>query len=188
MNWKALLLAFAVVSFSSSLLSTEKTSVAKTTPSTAGIHQYGNTELDSLDSVGLIKLNRTSILKQLRLTGSLIAQGAKIGSLDISGEANLTDTTIENGGNVIGSFQATRSTLKKNLTVLSQKILITASNLESITIRQDSGFKGKQILELRQGTIINGSVHFESGKGEVLIFPGSQVLGNVTGGKIIRKS
>jgi hypothetical protein len=29
---------------------------------------------------------------------------------------------------------------------------------------------------------------FESGKGEVLVYPGSQVLGQVTGGKIIKKS
>ena len=76
---------------------------------------------------------------------------------------------------------------QKNITLLTQKAVFTASKLEGITVRKDGACKGKQVLELKQGTIVNGPIVFESGKGEVVIYPGSQVLGSVTGGKIVRK-
>jgi hypothetical protein len=153
-----------------------------------GVNQYGRTELEAIDSIGLIKLNGTSIKNQLQLVGSLIAQDAKIGSLNITGEANLTGCTVENEGKIVGAFQATKSNFKKNLTISSQKILLTACKAESLTIHRNEGFKGKQTLELTQNTVINGTVVFESGKGEVVLHsPGSQVLGGVVGGKIIKR-
>ncbi len=152
-----------------------------------GSTQYGAVALDALDGTGLIKLNGTTVAK-IHLTGSLISQNAEIGSLDIMGEANLTGTTVKNGGSIMGSLQAVRSTFQDSITLLSQKAVFTASRLEGITVRQDGGYKGKQIIELKQGTQINGPIHFESGKGEVILFPGCQVLGTVTGGKIVKKS
>lgn len=151
-------------------------------------NQYGAVNIEALDAVGLIRLNGTTVTNQARITGSLISQNATIGSIDIIGEANLTGTQVKNGGYVMGSLQAVRSTFEKSITILSQKALFTASKLEGITIKQDGSYKGKQIVELKQGTIINGPIHFESGKGEVIVFPGCQVLGSVTGGKIVKKS
>jgi hypothetical protein len=151
-------------------------------------NQYGAVNLESLKTTGLIKLSGTSIENGLQLVGSLICQNGEIGSLDIMGEANLTGTQIKQASIVLGSLQATRSTFQKPLTLLSQKALFTASTLESITVRKDDSFKGKQILELRQGSIVNGPIHFESGKGEVIVYPGCQVLGPVTGGKVVKKS
>jgi len=87
----------------------------------------------------------------------------------------------------MGQIQAVRSTFEKPITILSQKAVFTESKLKEITVKQDSAFKGKQIIELRQRTIVDGPIHFESGRGEVQIFPGSQVLGIVSGGKIIKK-
>lgn len=151
-------------------------------------NQYGAVTLASLDATGLIKLNGTSITGPLHLTGSLIAKNGELGSLEILGEANLTDSLVKEGGSILGSLQAIRSTFQKPISVLAQKVVFTASHLEAITVLRDGGFKGKQIVELKQGTIVQGSIHFESGKGEVLVFPGSQVLGPVTGGKVVRKS
>lgn len=150
-------------------------------------HHYGAETLKSVQRTGLVKLSGTKIEEQLQLNGSLISQNAEIGSLNIMGEANLTGTTIKESSTVMGSLQATRSTFTKALTLLSQKSLFTSSTLDTITILKDNGFKGKQIIELRQGTIVNGAIHFESGKGEVILSPGCQVLGTVTGGKIVRK-
>ncbi|PIS02305.1 MAG: hypothetical protein COT85_05940 [Chlamydiae bacterium CG10_big_fil_rev_8_21_14_0_10_42_34] len=158
---------------------------AETTKVT-GANQYGEVTLDTLDGVGLIKLNATTV-ETINLTGSLITQDAQIGTLNVIGEANLKGTTIQNAGSVMGSLQATRSTFQNTLTILSQKALFTTSTLEAITVKRDSGYKGKQILELRHHTIINGPIHFESGKGEVIVHPTCQVLGEVTGGKVIKK-
>lgn len=188
MNWKSIVLGLVAFSFIASLFADAKTTPPKPSQSTAGINQYGAVDLEDLDAIGLIKLNGTSVANKLRLTGSLISQNAKIGSLDIIGEANLTGTTVKGGGHIMGSIQAVRSTFEKSITILCPKALFTGSHLQGITVQQDTSFKGKQVIELKQGTIINGPIHFESGKGEVIVFPGCQVLGGVTGGKIVRKS
>lgn len=151
-----------------------------------GASQYDEVTIDDLNGTGLIKLNGTTVTS-IHLTGSLITKDAKIGTLDIIGEANLKDTTVTNGGSIMGSLQATRSTFLNSITILSQKAVFTSSRLEGITVQKDTGYKGKQVIELKQGTIINGPIHFESGKGEVIIFPGCQVLGIITGGKVIKK-
>lgn len=179
MKLRSLLLALLALSLIASAF-------ADTTKVT-GSNQYGEVELETIDGTGLIKLNGTTA-QAIHLTGSLVAQGAQIGMLDIMGEANLKDSTIQNASTVMGSLQATRTTFQNSLSILSQKALFTSSRLESITVKQDMGYKGKQIIELRQGTLINGAIHFESGKGEVIVFPGCQVLGDVTGGKIVKKS
>lgn len=153
----------------------------------SGSSQYGEVTLDNVDGFGLVKLNGTTV-STVHLTGSLITQYAAIGTLNIIGEANLKDSTVEKGGVILGSLQAVRTTFKGPITIHSQKALFTASKLEGITVQVESGFKGKQIIELKQGTIINGPIHFDSGRGEVIIFPGCQVLGTVTGGKIVKKS
>ena len=150
--------------------------------------QYGKETLESLGGNGLIRLSGTSVTNEIRLMGSLISQNGQIGSLDVIGEVNLTETTVEHGGSIMGSIQAVRSTIKEPITILSQKAVFTSSKLAGITVKQDTAFKGKQTIELRQGTLVDGPIHFESGKGEVLLHTGSQVLGPVTGGKVIKKS
>lgn len=179
MKWRNWLIALTALSFIATLFAD--------TPLVTGANQYGAVTLPALRGSGLIKLNGTTV-DTVHLTGSLLTQDAEIGSLDIIGEANLKDTTIKNASTIMGSFQATRTTFKSSVTLLGQKALLTASHLEGITVQKDGGYKGKQIIELKQGTLINGPIHFESGKGEVIVFPGCQVLGPVTGGKIVKKS
>lgn len=148
---------------------------------------FGKETIEAIDGAGLIKLNGTTVDKEVHVIGSLIAQNGHIGSIDVIGEVNLTGTTIKQGGYIMGSFQATRSKIQEHLTILSQKAVLTNSQLSNLTIKKDGAYKGKQTVELRGGTIVDGAIHFESGKGEVLIFPGSQVLGPVTGGQVIKK-
>jgi hypothetical protein len=179
MKWRTLIFALLALSFITTLF-------AKPTKAEGG-GQFGQTTLESIDGTGLVKLNGTIVEKEIHLLGSLISQNGVIGTLDIFGEANLTETTVEHGGSVMGSIQTVRSNIKHPITILSQKSVFTDSKLVGITIEQDSAFKGKQFIELRQGTIVDGPIHFKSGKGEVLIYTNSQVLGPVTGGKVIKK-
>lgn len=144
-------------------------------------------QLESLEGTGLLKLNGTSVAKEIHLTGSLICQNGEIGSLDIIGEANLTETKILHASTIMGSFQATRCQMEEPLTLLTQRAVFTGVKLTGIEVKRDSAYKGKQIIELRQKTLVDGPIHFESGKGEVLLYTGSQVLGPITGGKIIKK-
>lgn len=180
MKWKPFLIALIALSFVASLF-------AEPTKAEGG-GSFGKETLESLNGTGLIKLNGTTIENEIHVIGSLITQNGELGKLDIMGEANLTETTVEEGGTVMGSMQTMRSTIKKPLTILSQKSVFTASKLAGITVEQDTAFKGKQFIELRQGTLVDGPIHFKSGRGEVLIYSSSQVLGPVTGGKVIKKN
>ncbi len=180
MKFRTLILGLIALSFMATLF-------ADGTKAQGG-GQYGKITLESLEANGLVKLNGTSITNEVHLIGSLISQNGEIGSLDVIGEVNFTETTIRHGGSIMGSIQAVRSNIKQPITILSQKAVFTSTKLAGITVKQDSAFKGKQIIELRQGTIVDGPIHFESGKGEVLVYTGSQVLGAVTGGKIIKKT
>ena len=148
---------------------------------------YGTETIESLQVSGLAKLHGTTITHTLQVTGSLISLYAHLNTVEIVGEANLTDTHVEKEATITGSLQAVRSTFDRHLNLLTQKAVFTNCKAKSLLIRQDGAFKGKQIVELKQGTIINDSIVFEGGKGEIHLYPGSQILGPVTGGKVIRK-
>ena len=151
-----------------------------------GIGNYGTEFIDSIHGEGLIKLNGTSVT-DLRVDGSLVSKGAQVGSMTVHGEANFRDTLINGSALVIGSIQAHGSTFNQPLTLCTPKATFTHTRIASLSIRKESGFKGKQVIELKQGTTVSGPIHFESGKGEVHIDPTSKVTGPVTGGKIIHK-
>lgn len=185
MKWRTLILSLVAFSFIATLFIG---AVDEPAPKSFGQHQFGSTTLEALTAAGLVKLSGTSIQNTLHVDGSLIAKDATIGTLEVTGEANLTRTTLHNPTRIFGSLQANHSTFEQLLTIQTQKAVFTATSLNAITVQKDVAFKGKQILELRQGTQVNGPILFESGKGEVLVYPGSLLLGSVTGGKVIKKS
>lgn len=180
MKWKSLIFVLIAFSFIASLFA-EPTKVV-------GGANFGHETLEAIDGTGLVKLNGTTVDNEVHVLGSLISQNGQIGSINVNGEVTLTATTVKHGGSIMGSFQAVRSKIEAPLTILGQKTVITNSKLSGITIKKDSAYKGKQIIELRLGSIVDGPIHFESGKGEVLLYQSSQVLGPVTGGKIVKKS
>ncbi len=191
MRLRTIVLVILILSFAASFVFAEETPQAPPSAAAtkvAGANNFGSETLDSLQGAGLVKMYGTTVVNLVQVSGSLITKNAQIGSLEITGEANLTGTTVHGGGNVAGSLQMVSSTFNQSLTLTSQKAVFTASHLEGIKVLQDMGYKGKQILELRKGTIVNGPIEFQSGKGEVQVFPGSLVLGEVTGGKIVKKS
>ncbi len=179
MKWRKLVLGLIALSFVASLFA-EPTRVD-------GGGSFGKVTLESVDGTGLVKLNGTTVLEGVRTLGCLISQNSEIGSLDVMGEVNLTGTIVKHGGSIMGSIQTIHSDIKGPITILSQKSIFASSKLVGITIKQDGGFKGKQIVELKSGTIVDGPIHFESGKGEVIIHSGSQVLGPVSGGQVTKK-
>lgn len=179
MKFRTFIFGLITLSFLTTLFAQE--------PEVMGLGTYGAETLDSLEGTGLVKLDGTSVANLLHVMGSLIAKDAHIGTLDVMGEANLRNTTVKNAATIMGSFQASRSIFEQNINIHTQKALFTACKTKGISVHKDGGFKGRQIIELKQGTVIDGPIHFDSGKGEVVIFPGCKVTGAVTGGKIVKK-
>jgi hypothetical protein len=149
----------------------------------------GQEMFENLKSSGVLKLNGTTIKNLLEIQGCLIAQGAKIGSMDAGGEVNLTNSVVSQASSISGYLKAQGTTFKGPLTLSLYKAVLTSSKvLGNITVQKQEAFKGKQVIELKQGTVVEGSIVFESGKGEVHLYPGSKVYSSIEGGKLIRKN
>jgi hypothetical protein len=147
---------------------------------------FGKEEVGEIRGAGIFRLQGTKAAG-VDVTGSLIAQEARLGGLLVKGEANLQDCRIEGTAEVIGSLRAYGGSFEKELALLAQKAVFEQCDVAAIRIREDLGFKGKQVIELKKGTHVRGSIVFEAGRGEVILHPGAHLLGNVTGGHIVKK-
>jgi hypothetical protein len=144
---------------------------------------------ENLKSAGVLKLNGSTIKNLLEVQGCLIAQAAKLGSLEAMGEVNLTDSVVSQASTITGYLRAQGTTFKGPLTLSLYKAVFTASKIQgAITIQKQEAFKGRQVIELKQGTIVEGPIVFESGKGEVHLYSNSKLYSSIEGGKLIRKN
>ena len=149
---------------------------------------FGIVTFENLTTKGLLKLNGTTVKQTLYVNGSLLTQGANLHNVEVLGEANFKNTIIEEKTHVMGSLRAEKSLFKDHLTIHGVKALFIACQIGSIKVLKEPSFKGSQVLELKQKTIVDGPIVFEAGKGEIHCYPGSYVLGIVTGAKIVRKN
>lgn len=184
-KYKAILL----FSLFTSLFSTENTLL----PSRETVLSVGGASsqetFENLKSSGVLKLNGSTVKNLLEVQGCLIAQAAKLGSLEAMGEVNLTDSVISQASTVTGYLRAQGTTFRGPLTLSLYKAVFTASKVQgAITIQKQEAFKGKQVIELKQGTIVEGPITFESGKGEVHLYSNSKLYSPLKGGKLIRKN
>lgn len=186
---RRLLLLITLFGLAASLLMADNT-LDKAAPKqvqSMGAGSFGNETIDSIDTMGLAKLKGTTVLHLVQVSGSLISQDATLGSVSVMGEAHFTNTIIQNGGSILGYVQAHNSTFDGPLFIRGQKSVFVSTKLKGITVQPLDAFKGKQIIELRQKTIVDGPITFESGRGEIYLYPGAQVIGTVQGGKIVKK-
>jgi hypothetical protein len=154
----------------------------------SGSHSLGAHVFEKIVSNGLLKLHNTTVTQSIRVNGTLIAQAARLNSLDLSGDGSLSDTIVSEPCVIVGALRTQNCTFHGPLTLGVQKAHFSGSKVGAITIRKDLSYKGKQLIELKQRTVVDGPITFESGRGEVHVYPGSQVLGAVTGGKVIKKN
>lgn len=195
-RWGFLLLALATIPGWSAPPVQIKTAPLKseTAPSVApvqtleGMNSLGAQTVEQITSSGLLKLNGTKVTQMLRVSGSLLTQSARLHTVEVYGEANLSQTTVEQPSTIIGYLRAQNSQFLAPLTLGAQKAVFTSCKIASLTVRKEDAFKGKQIIELKQNSLIEGDVVFESGRGEVHLYPGTQLLGTVQGGKAIKKN
>lgn len=152
-----------------------------------GTQRYGSETLSSIQTNGAVILEGTKILGLAEINGSLQAEEAAMNSLQINGQVDLKNCFVPNGSNINGMLNADNTKFLKELSVSSQKITLRTCAVDSLIIREVAGFKGVQILDLRDGTTITGPIVVESGNGEVWLSTNSEVSGEVTGAKVIKK-
>lgn len=152
-----------------------------------GSQSYGKETLSSIQANGSLILDGTKVLGLVQVNGSLDADEANIESLHINGRADIKNSLIKNGTKVDGALIANNTMFQHELSVASQKITLGTCSVDTLIVREVAGFAGIQVVDLRSGSKITGSVNFESGHGEIWLSSNSEVSGEITGAKVVRK-
>ncbi|MEI6242303.1 MAG: hypothetical protein WCP39_02735 [Chlamydiota bacterium] len=173
---------FFLLSFQSS---SEKT---QNPPKTSfGMTHFGNETLASIRSDGFLHLNGTHIIDTVHINGHLEAENAEIGNLVANGCAHLKNSIIKGTAIIHGTIDAHNTIFQNELSLTAEKASFSGCTLESIDVKKKALSFSSQTLEFHDHSKVKGSITFESKKGEVLLFNGSEVLGSVYGGTILHK-
>ena len=159
--------------------------LVNTCAASSGNLYYKNESLDSIHGNGLVKIVNCTISESVHVNGSLSCEDSIVGSLHVNGQASIKNSTIQGNSTISGFLESVSSKFQSEMTVSSQKIILKASVIDSLVIN-DVGEHLPEIVELKNGTTINGSITFRSGKGEVIMDSNCKILGKVKGG-IIRR-
>lgn len=155
--------------------------------SAEGYLTYGNEILNSIQVNGFVTLNGTTILQQLQVNGSLSANQAQIGEMVVNGQASLNNCTVKNKSVVAGSLSAMLSTFNDEITLDSNNSTFDGCTIVSIRVRKNKNSAIPPTIELKGKTKVSGMITFESGNGQVIASPDSQIsTAKIVGGVLQR--
>jgi len=147
--------------------------------------KQGKETVSSIQVNGSVVLNEAEILGLVQVNGSLKADASKIHTLQVNGQANLNSCVIHDTAIVNGSLSAKNTQFQQELSVSSEKIILKMCSVNSLVVRKTSGTTRTEIVDLRDGTRVKGTVTVESGNGEVWISSNSELLpSQVYGAKV----
>lgn len=153
-----------------------------------GYQKYGKESLDSIQGNGTVILEGTKVSGLVQVNGSLKAEESAINCLQVNGQTELRNCVITSTTIVNGSLNADNTKFQNTLSVASQKIVLRMCTVDSLTLREVNGYKGKQIVDLRSGTNVTGPIVVESGNGEIWISSNSEISETqVSGAEVYRK-
>jgi hypothetical protein len=144
-------------------------------------------KVKDIDVVGLVKLKGTRVSGLVKVTGTLLANAADLGSLEIEGDVNLTSSTVHDLSRIHGHLQAFHTVFLKEVRLACPRASFSSCEIDSLLIEAPLSKGSRQVIELRHSTQVNGPITFEGGKGEVHLYPGAHLYGEVEGGKVIKK-
>lgn len=153
-----------------------------------GKDSYGKEVLSSLELQGAVKLHGTKIEEKTKVLGALIAHEALLKELDVTGDLQLFSSKIEGSTHAIGAFRAESCSFQETIYFSGKKASFSQSTLEKgIVFEKEFGFKGSQILELKNKSQVYGKILFEDGKGQVHLYPGVKLPSQIEGAEVIYK-
>lgn len=104
------------------------------------------------------------------------------------GGVQLTNCSIAYSTHINGSLNAQNTQFQGEISIASQKVVLKKCIVNSLLVREVAGFKGTQIVDLRDGTNVLGTIIFSGGKGEVWLTNESTINPNaVSGAEVIQK-
>lgn len=152
-----------------------------------GYQSYGKETVKSIHANGFVSLEGTKVEGMVQVNGSLEADESAMESLEVNGQVGLKNSLIRGTSIINGALIADNTKFQKELSVASQKILLRTCSVDSLRVREVVGFDGVQVIDLRSGTKITGSIVVESGNGEIWLSSNSEVSGPISGAKVFKK-
>lgn len=150
-----------------------------------GCQKYGKETLESIQGNGSVILNGTKVSGLVQVNGSLNAEESAINTLQVNGQVGLNNCVITNTAVINGGLNADNTKFQKQLNVASQKIVLRMCTVESLTVKEVSGYTDVQIVDLRSGTTITGPILVESGNGEIWISSNSEISEEKVSGAVV---
>ena len=152
-----------------------------------GYLNYGNEILSSLQINGYVNLNGTTITNLLQVNGSLTANQARIGEMQVFGQASLNNCIVKNKSIVTGSLNAFLSIFTNEVTLASDNSIFDSCSIASVHVRNTKN-NVPQRIELKGKTMVMGLITFESGTGQVIASPDSQISAKQIAGGTLNKT
>lgn len=153
-----------------------------------GFQQYGKETQDAIQCNGSAILKGTTVCGLTEVNGSLNADNSALTTLQVNGQTILNNCVITHAANITGGLIADNTKFQSPLNVTSQKITLKKCTVESLNVKEVKGYTGTQIVDLRGGSMIIGSIVVDSGKGEIWISPNNELsAAQITGAIILKK-
>lgn len=149
-----------------------------------GNQTYGKETIEEIQANGFVKLDGTRVTDHLQVNGCLKAENAQIEEMQINGQATLDRCLVKQKSIICGALVATNSKFTDELSVSSERVVFNSCTLASLHILRVGGYEGVQVVELRGKTTIDTLITFDSGNGEVIADPDTEITRGVIGGKI----
>ena len=137
--------------------------------------------------IGKVSTDGIIVEDKVKVEGEFQANNCTFGSLNIKGISYLNDCNITNDSNIHGIAVIVGCNFLNSLSVASSLVSIDSSSLPLLYIPKVNEKNATQIVEIKNYSIVYGSISFESGNGEVWIDQTSKLKGIVQGGVVIQK-
>lgn len=171
--------------------------------------RYGATQLigESITSItinGPTVLDRATILDRIEVNGTINASKSKINHLivngnfsgfelnvkeiKVNGTVGLSSSIVSGTLTVYGLLNANECDFNGLILIDSSETYFNKSNIQDITILNNSFSLNTQKIYLKDNTAVNGKIIFKGGNGEVILSGNSTVTSSqIVGGKIFKK-
>lgn len=146
---------------------------------TGAITVCGKGTLSNLHVAGKASLDGTTVIGKTEIAGMLDAKDVYLNALKVSGKATIYNSKIRGASKISGLLDTYHTKFYQKITISSDKTYLTDSYSRDIEVSRGGD---KQILCLKNNTVVDGNIRFTTNRGMVVIDKSSKITGRVIGG------
>ncbi len=146
-----------------------------------GVAKFNGEKIDRIHVNGSAILDGTKVEKVIKVHGTLEAYEADINNLKLEGTAELKKCIVHVRARIRGDLKAEDTTFKDGIAAAAGHLILSHVTSGPIDFQQLSDAPSIQKLTITNGTVINGPVIFEKGRGEIIKDKSSKINGQIVG-------